>query len=161
MSSLPVVSVVETSAGVPSLQSISATQAPLPREPLPTDAQAFEGESILERVLDLEEIDKNIYRGVSPEVPRWGRIYGGQVSPQRGASGVRCEPQVLAHGCIPALRGASSKYTLRHHRFSHTCCVTCLVSVCPDVQPGSGCQLPHGVSRVHRAQPSRLLPPSG
>ena len=34
------------------------------------------------QILDLEEIDVNLFRGHSPKRPRWGRIYGGQTVAQ-------------------------------------------------------------------------------
>jgi hypothetical protein len=36
----------------------------------------------LEQILDLEEIDVNLFRGHSPKAPRWGRVYGGQTVAQ-------------------------------------------------------------------------------
>lgn len=39
-------------------------------------------QSAVEAILDLEEIDVNLFRGFSPEKPRWGRIYGGQTVSQ-------------------------------------------------------------------------------
>lgn len=37
---------------------------------------------VLQFVLDLEQLDVNLYRGFSPEQPRWGRVYGGQTVAQ-------------------------------------------------------------------------------
>ena len=41
-----------------------------------------EAEARLEKILSIEEIDVNLYRGYSPEHPRWGRVYGGQTCAQ-------------------------------------------------------------------------------
>lgn len=38
--------------------------------------------SNLLKILELEELDPNLYRGFSPSFPRWGRIYGGQTVAQ-------------------------------------------------------------------------------
>jgi hypothetical protein len=75
----------------PPLHSISGKQCPVKREPssngspaasAAADAAAEPTEAILGRILDLEELDTNMYRGYSPEVPRWGRVYGGQTCSQ-------------------------------------------------------------------------------
>jgi acyl-CoA thioesterase-2 len=49
-------------------------------------------ESVLVQILDLEEIDRNLYRGYSPAAPRWGRVYGGQTVAQALAASYRTVP---------------------------------------------------------------------
>ena len=43
--------------------------------PPPSDSDNQQIEAVLTKILELEEIDTNMYRGVSPAVPRWGRVY--------------------------------------------------------------------------------------
>jgi len=55
-------------------------------------------QSILQQILNLEQIDTNLFRGVSPARPRWGRIYGGQtVSQSLVAAGKTVPPEFLVH----------------------------------------------------------------
>ena len=54
--------------------------------------------SDLLKILDLEEIDANIFRGYSPLHPRWGRVYGGQtVSQAMIASSRTIAPPFVVH----------------------------------------------------------------
>jgi hypothetical protein len=46
--------------------------------PPPSDSDNQQIEAVLTKILELEEIDTNMYRGVSPAVPRWGRVYDKQ-----------------------------------------------------------------------------------
>ena len=45
------------------------------------------------QVLELEYIDANLYRGLSPEAPRWGRIYGGQTISQAIVAAAKTVPE--------------------------------------------------------------------
>jgi len=48
-----------------------------------------EPQSTISKLLDLEEIDVDLFRGYSPERPRWGRVYGGQTVGQSLAAAGR------------------------------------------------------------------------
>jgi acyl-CoA thioesterase II len=64
----------------------------------PSTSNGSISHSRLVRLLELEEIDVNVYRGYSPTSPRWGRIYGGQtVSQALAASCKTVENNFIVH----------------------------------------------------------------
>jgi len=85
----------------PPLSSFSPKQCPQAREapaPSPTDDPLQQTEAVLAKVLDLEELDVNMYRGYNPEVPKWGRVYGGTTISQALASACRTvDPRFIVH----------------------------------------------------------------
>jgi len=79
-----------------SLASISCKQCPERQMRAPSgDSENQQIEAVLTKILELEEIDTNMYRGVSPAAPRWGRVYGGQTVAQALVASCRTVPSLF------------------------------------------------------------------
>lgn len=57
-----------------------------------TDNHSSPSSAALLAILDIEEIDPNLYRGSSPQHPRWSRIFGGQTVAQAMVAAARTIP---------------------------------------------------------------------
>lgn len=80
-----------------SSSATSSSSSTTPTASNSTDSN-LESQSSLIKILSLEELDPNLYRGFSPSFPRYGRVYGGQTVAQAlVAAGKTVQPQYIVH----------------------------------------------------------------
>jgi len=79
-------------------ESTSSPSSTSPNSSSSHDDSPQQSESVLMKILELEELDTNMYRGYSPRSPRWGRIYGGQTVAQALVASCRTvDQQFIVH----------------------------------------------------------------
>ncbi len=67
----------------------------MPPDPTPTGSTSLTLEALL-AILDLEPVEDNLFRGLSPQTP-WQRVFGGQVIGQALMAATRTVDDALAH----------------------------------------------------------------
>ena len=81
----------------PLASSTASSSTATPPAAASTDTDT-ESQASLIKILTLEELDLNLYRGYSPVFPRYGRVYGGQTVAQALiAAGKTVPPQYIVH----------------------------------------------------------------